>query len=104
MISEQRVLEVLQDLNFSKSTRKSDIPAKILKHFAKKICQPLTRIINKCLVQGSWPDIFKMEFITPVKKVPNPQNIDDLRNISGLLNLNKVMEKIVCKYIVEDMK
>ena len=45
-----------------------------------------------------------MEFITPVKKVPNPQNIDDLRNISGLLNLNKVMEKIVCKYIVDDMK
>ena len=83
------------NLNISKSTRNSDIPAKILKHFAKKICGPLTKIINNCLCQGIWPDIFKMEYVTPVKKVPDPKNIDDLRNISGLLNLNKVMEKIV---------
>merc|ERR1711860_99160 len=104
VISEQRVLEVLENLNVSKSTRKSDIPARILKRFAKRICGPLTMIINNCICQGIWPDIFKMEYVTPVKKVPNPQNIDDLRNISGLLNLNKVMEKIVCSFMVEDMK
>ncbi len=104
VISEHSVLDVLQNLNISKSTRNSDIPAKILKHFAKKICGPLTKIINNCLCQGIWPDIFKMEYVTPVKKVPDPKNIEDLRNISGLLNLNKVMEKIVCNFIVEDMK
>ena len=104
VISEQRVLEVLENLNISKSTRKSDIPARILKRFAKRICGPLTKIVNNCICQGIWPDIFKMEYVTPVKKVPNPQNIDDLRNISGLLNLNKVMEKIVCSFMVEDMK
>ena len=95
---------VLQNLNISKSTRKSDIPAKILRRFSRKICGPLTKIINNCLSQGVWPDIFKMEFVTPVKKVPDPKSIDDLRNISGLLNLNKVMEKIVCKFMVDDMK
>ena len=48
--------------------------------------------------------MFKVEIVTPVKKVPNPQDIDDLRNISGLLNLNKVMEKIICKFMIEDLK
>ena len=61
-------------------------------------------IINNCLAQGLWPDVFKMEYVTPVKKVSNPKNTDDLRSISGLLNLNKVMEKIVCKFIVDDMR
>ena len=104
VISESDVLEVLKSLNVSKSTRKTDIPAKILKHFAAKICGPLTWIINNCVIQGTWPDIFKLELVTPVKKVPIPQDIDDLRNISGLLNLNKVMEKIICKFMIEDMK
>ena len=45
-----------------------------------------------------------MEIITPVPKVPVPKTRDDLRNISGLMNLNKVMEKIVCPLIVEDMR
>ena len=79
----------------SKSTRKTDIPAKILKHFADKICEPLSMIINNCIQQGIWPDIFKIEIVTPVKKVPKPIDMDDLRNISGLINLNKDMEKMV---------
>ena len=71
-----------------------DIPAKILKCFSKKISKPLTQIINDSIQQGQWPALFKSEIVTPVRKVPNPKNLDDLRNISGLMNLNKVMEKV----------
>ena len=88
----------------SKSTRKSDIPAKIIKCFSSKLNKPLTNIINCCLQQGIWPELFKSEIVTPVPKVPSPKTIDDLRNISGLMNLNKVMEKLICPLIVEDMK
>ena len=55
-------------------------------------------------MQGLWPELFKSEIVTPVPKVPVPKTRDDLRNISGLMNLNKVMEKIICPLIVEDMK
>ena len=103
-ISEGKVLCVLKDLDSSKSTRKSDIPAKVLKHLSTKISKPLTVIINNCIQQGVWPEIFKSEIVTPVPKVPNPKSIDDLRNISGLMNLNKVMEKLVCPLVVDDMK
>ena len=95
VISEQNILDVLRALNVSKSTRKFDIPAKILKHFSSKISKPLTKIVNNCIVQGLWPELFKSEIVTPVPKVPVPKTRDDLRNISGLMNLNKVMEKII---------
>ena len=60
----------------------------------------LLTLISLCkcrLKQGCWPDVFKLEIVTPVPKVPQPKTIDELRNISGLLNLNKISEKIVSK-------
>ena len=56
VISSKKVFEVLKELNVSKSTRKTDIPARILKHFADKICEPLSMIINNCLQQGCLQD------------------------------------------------
>ena len=104
VVSDENVSEALKSLNAAKSTRKNDIPAKVLKRIAPVITKPLTLIINNCLQQGVWPDIFKLEMVTPIPKVPAPKDIDDLRNISGLMNLNKVMEKIICPLIFEDMK
>ena len=75
-----------------------------MKRIAPVISQPLAFIIYNCLLQGCWPDIFKLELVTPIPKVPVPQDIDDLRNISGLMNLNEVMEKLICPLIFEDMK
>ena len=104
VFTEVNVIEAIKALDSSKSTQKLDIPAKVLKYFSGKISKPLTKIINNCIQQGVWPSIYKSEIVTPVPKVPNPQSIDDLRNISGLMNLNKVLEKLICPLIVNDMK
>ena len=104
LFNEENVSEAIRSLNGAKSTRKNDIPVKVLKRIAPGIIKPLTLIINNCLQQGVWPDIFKLEMVTPIPKVPVPKDIDDLRSISGLMNLNKVMEKLVCPLIFEDMK
>ena len=42
--------------------------------------------------------------MTPVPKVSHPQSANDLKKIAGLPNLSKIMEKIVIKYLVKDMK
>ena len=42
--------------------------------------------------------------MTPIPKIPQPKVIDDLRNISGLMNLNKILEKVTCKMVVSDMR
>ena len=61
-------------------------------------------IINKAICEGVWPDLLKTEMVTPVPKVSQPKSTDDLRPIAGLMTLNKVFEKVICKYVTEDMK
>ena len=51
-----------------------------------------------------WPEIFKLEIVTPVPKEIPTKNLDQLRNISGLLNLDKIAEKLISKLIISDMK
>ena len=50
-------------------------------------------MINSSIRQGKWPNLFKLETVTPVPKVYPPKNVEELRNISGLLNLDKVFRK-----------
>ena len=103
-VSQSEVKEVLEHIKTKVSTVPGDIPAFILKTFASFIFKPLTDLINESFKSGQWPDVFKIEAVTPIPKVHPPINIDDLRNISGLKNLNKVAEKIVSRMMLEDMK
>ena len=103
VISEKEVLDVLQGLNPNKSGPRDDIPASILKKFARILSKPLTVLINKCITEGCWPTFMKLEQVTPIAKVSVPQDVNDLRNISLLKNLDKVMEKIFSRLMIADM-
>ena len=104
VISESEVLNVLQGLKTNVSTRPDDVPAKVLQKFSKLLSKPITKILNNCLKQGIWPDFLKKEIVTPVPKTKHPQNVEELRKISGLLQLNKVFEKIITKMMIADME
>ena len=97
-ISNEEVLRAIKDLKPNKSVRSTDIPPKIFKHFASILSKPITVIINKAIRDGVWPDLLKTEMVTPVPKVSQPKSTDDLRPIAGLMTLNKVFEKVICKY------
>ena len=103
-IEESEVVKALSEIDDSKSNVKDDVAAKFLKRFATELGKPVTDVINSSIRQGQWPDIFKMEMVTPVPKVLPPKNVEDLRNISGLLNLDKKAEKIIAKLMISDMK
>ena len=104
IITEKEVFEALAEMDASKSSIAGDIPIKFWKLFAKELSKPVTNVINTALKQGIWPDILKHEIVTPVPKKSSPKNVDELRNISGLLNLDKLFEKIVSKMVIRDMK
>ena len=78
--------------------------SRIIKHFSKYLCKPLATLINRSIQQGCWPRFLKVEVVTPIPKVSPMKDIDDLRKITGLMTLNKIMEKIICKMIISDMK
>ena len=103
-VTVDEVKDLLAQMVTSKSNIKGDVPAKLLKQFAEQIAIPVADVINSSLKQGIWPNIFKLEIVTPVPKVYPSKNIDELRNISGLLNLDKIAEKIISKLMIGDMK
>ena len=104
IISEEIVKETLRGLDINKSNVQGDIPSIILNFFADLLANPIAHVLNASIRQGCWPDILKMEIVTPVPKDFRPKNIDELRNISGLLNLDKVAEKIISKMMIADMR
>ena len=94
----------MQEIDPKKSNVSGDIPAKILKKFARSFALPVSNVINSSIREGVWPEIYKLEIVTPVPKQFPPKEIDHLRNISGLLNLNKIAEKLITRLIISDMK
>ena len=94
----------LSRMDTNKSTVPGDIPAKLIKQFAAYLAEPLTDIFNSSLRRGEYPDVYKFEICTPVPKVHPTQSPTQLRNISGLLNFDKIFEKLIAKLIVSDME
>ena len=103
-VSESEVLEVLKSMDTNKAVPRNDVSTKIFKTFAEQLCGPITMLINEAIMTGYWPEFLKVETVTPVPKVSHPQTVDDLRKICGLLNLSKILEKVICKHLVADMK
>nr|CAI5846112.1 unnamed protein product [Callosobruchus analis] len=73
-----------------------------------KLCFPvigkwILHIINICLERGYFPSCWKVAVVTPLPKVHNPKSLNDLRPISLLPILSKVLEQIVylqiCDYL-----
>ena len=94
----------MSKIKTNKSTVKGDFPAKLIKEYAAYLAEPFTHIINSSLKRGEYPKIYKFEVATPVPKVFPPEKVNQMRNISGLLNFDKIMEKMISEVMIEDMK
>ena len=53
---------------------------------------------------GVYPDIWKIETVSPVPKIYPPGKLEDLRKISGLPNCSKVADKIIGEFVLKDME
>lgn len=59
----------------------------------------VTHIINSCILANTFPDSWKRALIIPIPKKNNIQDIKDLRPISILPTLSKILEKILDRQI-----
>lgn len=55
----------------------------------------LTHIINSCILTCTFPDDWKCASVIPLPKVASPRGFGDLRPISILPTLSKILEKIL---------
>ena len=87
----------------NKATVSGDFPARLIKHFAAYPADPFADVINTSIKRGEYPQLYKYEISTPVPKSFPPQTTSEIRNISGLLNFDKIMEKLISELMISDM-
>ncbi|KAG6442559.1 hypothetical protein O3G_MSEX002405 [Manduca sexta] len=79
-------------------------PPIFIKRCAKVLIKPLNIVFNKSLVEGYFPDIWKLSKIVPVYKSGCKEDVCNYRPISILNCFAKVFESLVYKHLYYHFK
>ena len=102
-VDEYQVYLRINRLKKTKSTLPLDLPEKLRNECSAHLAAPLTIIMNNCLTQSVYPVLWKQEYVTPAPKISHPQDISDLRKISGTLDFSKTFEGFLKDWIMQDV-
>ena len=94
-INEEFVASELKSLDTTKAMGPDNLHPRLLKEAAPLIAKPLTKIFNKSLISGLFPDDFKKAKVVPVPKDGDLTDISNYRPISLLSCVSKILEKAV---------
>lgn len=76
-----------------------DISSTMLKYCSPFLDIYIVHIINCCIEHNYFPNNWKQAIVNPIPKVANPLTFGDLRPISILSVLSKIMEKVLYKQL-----
>lgn len=93
-VPEDTVLRLLRSLK-SNAQGCDHISLDMLMMTIPRTLTVITAIINRSITTSSFPDLWKLAIVRPIPKVSNPSSIKELRPISLLPCLSKVLEKVV---------
>ena len=77
-IEEYEVYRAITHAKKPKSNIPGDLPRQVIIEFAPELSTPLQSIITNIFKSGEWPEPWKLEWVTPIAKIPTPDNEDDL--------------------------
>jgi hypothetical protein len=92
------VNELLSTVSSMKNSTSRDCygwSTSLLKEVVEVIADPLTKVINGCLAQGTFPDDLKRARTVPIYKKGDKAAVSSFRPISILPVLGKLLEKIM---------
>lgn len=93
-VDETALLKVIMEIS-TNATGCDQVNLKMIKLCCPHIIPYLTHIINYCLQENVFPTTWKSAVITVLPKKSNPEEFKDLRAISVLPTLSKILEKIM---------
>ena len=85
---------LIKNLKMKSKSSPNDIPSKFLKIASCIVSEWLSKLFNKCMTTGEFPDSWKIAHITPIPNVHSPSSSSEYRSISVLPVLSKSFEKI----------
>ena len=86
---------LIKNLKMKSNSSPNDIPYKFLKIASCIVSEWLSKLFNKCMTTGEFPESWKIAHITPIPKVHSPSSSAEYRPISFLPVLSKLFEKVL---------
>ena len=99
-ITEENVLNILQNLNVNKSTGPDNIPAILLRRAAEAFKVPLTLLLRRSYDEGNVPSLMKNANVTPLFKGGKIKTANHFRPIS----LTPISAKVGERLYKEDLE
>ena len=93
------IIEIKDKLKPKSSKGHDRMSSTLIKKIKKEISEPLTYIINQCIVQHIFPDKLKLAKILPIYKKDNENLLENYRPISILPAISKILEKVIANQI-----
>lgn len=94
-VSFNNVRDAICSLKGSKSRDYYGLSISLLKRNINHIVRPLTRMVNRCIEEGVFPDCLKVAKVIPIHKKGDKNDKKNYRPISLLPIFSKVFEKII---------
>ena len=101
-----QVQNKIKNIGKTKSTLPVDIPDRLRKECALDLAEPMCDIINSCLKAGCFPRPWRREWVTPVPKPKNGEELrtcNDVRKVASTSDYSKVFEGFLRVWITEDI-
>lgn len=86
---------VLSTMNLSKGSGHDGVSPLFLRECADTLAGPLCSIFNKSMIDGVYPEQFKIGQITPIFKNGKTSNVENYRGVNVLPGLAEVFERLV---------
>lgn len=94
-VTVDEVKKVIRNLSNSNCLDAYDLNSRIIKESCHIISEPLTILINRCFVEGNFPDIFKLTKVLPLFKKGDNTSCDNYRPISIVPIFSKIIENLI---------
>lgn len=85
----------------SMATGSDGISSNMIKLVSGPLLNHITHIVNSCILSSQFPASWKQAKVIPIPKVANPTEISQLRPISILPTLSKVLERVLQEQLAE---
>ncbi len=100
-VSTEEVIDIMMEMDSKKAVGLDGLLVRFLQLIINQISPVLCHIINKSLTIGKVPNMWKLAKVTPLYKSGNLNDLNNYRPISVLSSISKIIEKIVCKHLLE---
>ena len=78
-VEPEKIMKIIKKMNHKAATLDGDLPIRIIKEFSEELSLPIAHLVSSCLSVGLYPNLWKIENVTPVTNIYPPEKLKDLR-------------------------